>query len=401
MSLIKRAVFFISVLILLFLMLGGASAHRAAAAPAARAKWTIMVYQSGDNDLESYVPLDLETELAALGSNADVQVVSLADRHPEYDDSAGDWTGTLLFHVTQGMTATPNNAVADWGERNFGNPQTLIDFVTWTKTNYPADHYALFFWGHGWAWRTDYTMLDETSNDTLDMHELAAAMPSLGFIDVVGYDACNMASIEVQSLWSNNAAAIVHSQEWVNMDGLEYDATIAALRANPNLTADQVAIVTNEGAGVNSEKTYSAVALDGRWDTLRIAVDEWAAALQAGLPTYKKQYDNAFRSARNFWQDPSGHDLYGAAAAIKNKVNNTNIKNKSQAVMDAVNAVVLDEWHVGGYSGAHGITIYIPTRASELNDPTTTVNDFTYYRTLGFSLSTRWDEFLKAYQNVP
>jgi hypothetical protein len=400
MSLLKRAALFISVFILLFLLMGGAASH-ATAAPAAQAKWTIMVYISGDNNLEEYVTKDLELELGALGSNADVQVVALADRHPGYDAAAGNWTSTKLYHVTQGMTATSANAVADWGERNFGDPQTLIDFVQWSKTNYPADHYALYFWGHGWAWRTDYVMLDETNDDTLDLHETVAAMPSLGFIDVVGYDGCNMASIEVQAAWRNNAAALVASQEYVGWDGLEYDAIIAALRANPNMTANQVAITSNQSASVNAEKTGSAVALGTNWTTLQTAVDEWAVALQAGLPTYKKQYDTAFRASRSFWQDPSAHDLYGAAEAIYAKVPNANIKAKSQAVMNAVNGVVLDEWHVNAYAGVHGITIWIPTRASELEEATTSVNDFAYYRTLAFSTNTRWDDFLKAYQNVP
>jgi hypothetical protein len=397
----KRVTLRIAVLIL-FVILGGTAAHSAAAAPADPAEWTVMVYMAGDNNLEKYVPKDIELELGALGSNADVQVVTLADRHPKYYKGAGDWTGTFLFHVAQGMTAVPSNAVADWGERNFGDPQTLIDFVTWTKTNYPADHYALFFWGHGWAWRTDYTMLDETDNDTLDLYETVAAMPSLGFIDVIGYDGCNMASIEVQAAWRGYASALVHSQEYVGWDGLEYDAIISALRANPSMTADELAIVSNQSASVNKEKTGSAVSIGADWTALQTAVDEWSVALQAGLPTYKKQYDKAFRSAKHFWEDPSGHDLYSAAEAIKIRVTDADIRNRSQAVMDAINAVVLDEWHSSNkYRGAHGISIYIPTRASELDDSTTAVHDFTFYRTLDFSLSTGWDEFLKAYMKVP
>lgn len=60
------------------------------AAPAARAKWTVMVYISGNNNLEDYVVKDIETELAPTGSTADVQVVALADRGPGYDTSYGD-----------------------------------------------------------------------------------------------------------------------------------------------------------------------------------------------------------------------------------------------------------------------------------------------------------------------
>src|SRR4026209_1204615 len=88
-----------------------------AAAPPARAKWTVMVYISGDNNLEDYVVKDLELELAPTGSSANVQVVALADRAPGYDTSRGDWQGTKLYHVTQGMRADAGSAVADWGER--------------------------------------------------------------------------------------------------------------------------------------------------------------------------------------------------------------------------------------------------------------------------------------------
>src|SRR5262245_34486242 len=77
---------------------------------AADAQWTVMVYMSGDNNLEDYIVKDLELELAAVGSTAEIQVVALADRGPGYDRSYGDWKTTKLFHVTRGMTAAAENA---------------------------------------------------------------------------------------------------------------------------------------------------------------------------------------------------------------------------------------------------------------------------------------------------
>jgi hypothetical protein len=43
-----------------------------AAAPAPQAKWTVMVYISGDNNLEDHVVEDIELELAPTGSSANV-----------------------------------------------------------------------------------------------------------------------------------------------------------------------------------------------------------------------------------------------------------------------------------------------------------------------------------------
>jgi hypothetical protein len=44
----------------------------------------------------AYVVKDLELELGALGSNADVEIVALADRGPGYDTSREDWQTTKL-----------------------------------------------------------------------------------------------------------------------------------------------------------------------------------------------------------------------------------------------------------------------------------------------------------------
>ena len=360
-----------------------------AAPPSAKAKWTVMVYISGDNNLEDYVVSDIELELAPTGSNANVQVVALADRGPGYDTSYGDWQTTKLFHVTRGMTASSANAVADWGERNFGDKQTLIDFVTWTRANYPADHYALYFWGHGWNWHPGVVMQDDTDNDTLDMEEVKAALPSLGFIDMVGFDGCNMASIEVQMLWHGHATALAHSQEWVGGEGVQYDLVLAQLAANPAMSADQVAVATSQSA--TSDKTWSAVAVDSRFDALLGAVNDWSTALKNGLSANRRKYDQAFGATRSFWQAPMDKDLYDLAFEMKNKVTDTNIRNKSQAVMNAVNAVVLHERHVNAYAEVHGITIYHIVRATEKD------SDYLYYRTLDFALQTGWDEFLDTY----
>ncbi len=360
----------------------------AASAAAPQAKWTVMVYISGDNNLEDYVVKDLELELAGAGSNADVQIVALADRGPGYDKSRGDWQTTKLFHVTPGMTADAASAVADWGERNMGDKQTLTDFVTWSKANYPADHYALYFWGHGWSWHPGWVMEDDTSNDTLDYDETKAAIPSLGFIDVVGYDGCNMASLEIMDLWHGHATAITGSQEYVGWDGLEYDVFLNQLKGATTMSADQLAI--NSSASTTLDKTWSALAVDSRMNSLTTAVDQWSLALTNGLAANKKAYSSAFGQARSYWQAPMDKDLFDLATQVNAKVSDATIRARGTAVMNAFPGVVLHERHVSQYAGSHGITIYGPGAKNQKVD-------FAYYRTLDLALHTRWDEFLNAF----
>ena len=366
----------------------------ASAAPAPRAKWTVMVYISGDNNLEDYVVKDIELELAALGSTPNVQIVALADRGPGFDTSYGDWQTTKLFHVTQGMKADAASAVTDWGERNMGDKQSLIDFVTWSKTNFPADHYALYLWGHGWNWHPGYVMEDSTSHDTLDSHEIKAALPALGFIDVVGFDGCNMASIEVMKLWNGYATAISASQEYVNWNGIEYDVVIDDLTANPNMTADQVAVSSSQSAIIEGgERTWAAIAVDARVNALLTATDQFGTALRNGLAANRKKYDAAFTATRNMWQAPMDKDLYDMAFEINARVSDATIKSRAQAVMNAVHGVVLWAGHTNAYSDVRGITINHISKAAEKAS-----TDWSYYRTnLDFSLTTQWDEFLDAY----
>ena len=137
------------------------------------------------------------------------------------------------------MTADAASAVADWGERNMGDKQTLTDFVTWSKANYPADHYALYFWGHGWSWHPGWVMEDDTSNDTLDYDETKAAIPSLGFIDVVGLRRLQHGVAgDHGPLARPRHRAVTGSQEYVGWDGLEYDVFLNQLKANPTMSAD-------------------------------------------------------------------------------------------------------------------------------------------------------------------
>jgi len=240
-------------------------------------------------------------------------------------------------------------------------------------------------------------MLDDTTHalnpddsGTLDYEEQKAALSSIGFIDVVGYDGCNMASIEILNLWHGHATAVTGSQEYVGWEGLQYDLVLAQLAANPNMTADQVAVAFSQSA--NADKTWAALAVDSRFDTLLIAVDNWAVALNNGLSANRKKYDRAFGATQDFWQAPMDKDLYDMAYEINRLVGDMIIKSKSQAVMSAVNGVVLDEHHTNAYSDAHGITIYYVSSAAgkDLN--------YTYYRsTIDFALQTAWDEFLDAY----
>lgn len=120
--------------------------------PLPMAEWTFMVFLNGDNNLEPDAIQDFQ-EMAAVGSTPKVNVVVQFDRTPGGSTEYGDWTQTLRFRVTRGMTPTTSGAVRDIGEVNMGDGNVLKDFIQWTRLKYPAKKYMLVIWDHGQGWR--------------------------------------------------------------------------------------------------------------------------------------------------------------------------------------------------------------------------------------------------------
>jgi hypothetical protein len=194
-------------------------------------------------------------------------------------------------------------------------------------------------------------------------------------------------------LWNGYATAITGSQEYVGWEGLQYELALAQMASNPNMTADQVAVAFSQSA--SADKTWAALAVDGRYITLKNAVNDLAVALNTGLAANRTKINRAFGATRSFWQAPMDKDLYDMAFELNRNVTDANIKAKSVAVMNAmtgVNGVVLHQYHTNAYADTYGITIYHISKASEKNA------DYIYYRAnVDFALETLWDEFLNNY----
>jgi hypothetical protein len=355
----------------------------------------------GDNDLERWVSHDIDQELAAVGSSADVQVVVLADRGRRYSTADGDWTGTLAFNVWKGMKATPENAVADWGERDMGSPKTLVDFVTWARASYPSRRTALFFWDHGWGWWPGYTMHDVTSNDSLDMDEIRRAMEAVDGVDMVGMDTCLGQTIEVQATFRGFADALAASEDSIGYTGVDYARVLTALQADPTMGAAAMAKATAASYRAGHDRwtlASSAVALDWRWDRLVRQVDLLAWKLRAGMKKHRREYAAAYRRvAAALYGDTTSVDLYDAAAQLRRRVDSPTLQRTCRDVMRAVDRVVLYEWSTPAEGRLHGIGVYWPGAPAPPDPRADSISwwDFSYYCSqLQFTRLTTWEDFL-------
>ena len=368
--------------------------------------WTVMVYLDADNSLEKLGPTDFVNELCNPGSGTNVNVVALFDRGTMKDNSYGGWTDTKLFYCTAGETPTAANQVADWGERDMGSAQTFTDFITYCKTNYPAQHYVMCFWDHGFLWYPGYYIVrDDTGANgkatSLDLDKQAAGFAAAGGVDVIASDQCQMQMIEDLSVWQPYAKAVVASEDTVNNTGLNYGTITSTLQANPAMTAEQAAnaIAQSTLLPTTDSMTYSAVQLDSRFTTLGSAVNKWAADMKASMATNKAAYVAARKVVQQF-EDVTEVDLYDAAAQVKAKVADATIKADCDAVMAAVSAAVTYNWTDGstGEKNAHGLAIWWPTTSLQYKFNDASFDDWLYYTTkIPFGAGNAWSAFLHMY----
>jgi hypothetical protein len=230
--------------------------------------WTFLVYMNGDNDLESYVIHDLN-ELEVVGSSPGVNVVVQADRIDGYDERGGNWTGGRRYFVrTDRMAAKVTSPVLEeMGEIDMGDPATLTDFLFWAEENYPADRVALILWNHGTGWTvapiepTEAISYDDSSGNSISIAEgeLAGALEPYvdahGPIDVIGFDACNMATFEVAHALRPWANVLVGSQSTVGWEGFQYADALGYLRDGGG-----------DGAGLADLMAATEVAKGGEWN---------------------------------------------------------------------------------------------------------------------------------------
>jgi hypothetical protein len=238
-----------------------------------------------------------------------------------------------------------------------------------------------------------------TSGDCLEIPELGEALADIGEVfDIVGFDACLMATAEVDYQVKDYARIRVGSEEFELPDGWPYDWILGSLTAFPTMTPrDLAAEIVNDyvvSYGYLDGVTMSAVELsDGNSATLAKVVDDFAQAMIDAEEWDK--VTSARWEVECFLGDNDYIDLYHFAELAKSNFSDTNVKNKAQKVINIIEAITVAEEHgnteylgIPPHLDAHGISIYFPVEDAYLPH---------YNGYLNFTVDTKWDDFLEAY----
>jgi hypothetical protein len=387
-----------------------------------KAAWTLMVYQDADNSLETPQLANLK-EMLKVGSSESVQVVVLCDRSPksepkdQYTDEAvgglPDWAGAKLLHVEKGRL----KQIADWGNTNMGDPTTLRRFVDAAAKIYPAAHYGLIIADHGSGW--DELCVDETSGDkALSLRDLRSALEPFakehGKLDLVGLDACLMASYEAAQALEPVAHMMVGSEELAPARGWNYDALLKALRDKPEMTAYAVGRTVVDAYTIYFRETrdqmeqYSALGV-----TLSLLDLDQLGTLTTALNTLGDRCTASLRNGHAGWvkvaKARAGAEEYGAMGVrgegseeemhdlihlteVLEASGDPAIAEAAKQTGDAAKQVIRYLMRGPCRPHAGGLSIYFPTGGVSLNDPTGSA-----YFTRTFARDARWVNFLSLY----
>jgi uncharacterized repeat protein (TIGR01451 family) len=396
--------------------------------------WTFMFYLNGDNDLDTFMA-EAFNNMERAAQNPDVNVLALWDRCSLLSDDGRECLdqdegieNTRLYRVEYDDSALVTSPIleVDWnpGELNMGDPDTLVNFVTWARDNYSAKHYFLAILDHGGGWsptfpeeseqrpaslshqgdqfiplRRSYHVRGGTGlswdfsddYDYLSTAEMRRAFSNITKegsekIDIVFYDACLMGMIEEAYEIKDYVNYLIGSENeaWGSMPYDQYINSVTSSTQPRELAVDIVSEYTESLPLTGHPSTISAVDLTAIRE-VSLAIDSLARAMiddlssagtvlqikDAYLLTQKLDYDSDFRLKG----ETDGYvDLYHLASQIQENVTNTAILTAAQAIIESEDdAFVIAEQHRSGYpwvitkpleywdlDNAHGISIYLP-----------------------------------------
>ena len=366
--------------------------------PAEPTAWTYLIYSLSDTDLEPFMLADL-IEASEVGSGDEVNIIALVDREEGYTDESlvnlDDFTTAKVLYVG----AQEMEELGDLGEIDMADPHVLASFVEFGLNTFPADNYALTISDHGGGWTGIGP--DHSSGEVLDLSEIASALDA-GLavtdeerIDLLGFDACLMATYEVASTLAPYADFMLASEELEPGHGWDY-RSLQVLLDDPSTDAATLGSAFVQGfqgqaeeQGTGAEITLSLVDLAGM-DALDAAIAEFAGVLAEQVDNLGPIIGQNLASNVSYGRNPdpsrSTHLTDLGALVSQIGVESLQVSDQADAVLRAINDAVLDQTVGPARLGSTGLSIYFP--------PVLELSSGAYQQ---IPVAEQWTNFLIAY----
>ncbi len=358
--------------------------------------WTVMVFICADNNLEE-AGFDDINAMETIGSTADVNIIVAVDFSASY--SGAPFTGGKIYYIdydTGGSIASTE--LYSWpSEPNFGDPATLIYFVNYAQTNYPANNYALVLWDHGGGWAG--VCFDDNPSAGISMSELSTALGdgSLLDIDLLAFDACLMGQAEVAYQVRDHCDFAVFSEENIPFQGFPYEYWLDDLTTTPSMSPATLAstmvdryceaydtggIYASVGADqvcLSAVQTSQISGVSGALNTFTDALDSTSVAR-----THYSSLSYAIGNTYTFGY-PLYIDLGIFASQAAASITDATIAGYASSLASAVTTAVSAEEHLSGAGSLTGLSIALEDYGSS---------------SIALATDTRYDEFLDIFCSI-
>jgi hypothetical protein len=359
--------------------------------------WTVMVYMAGDNSLNYMIAPNLDA-MEKIGSNKNLDIVALADGSGDPDSH--------LYHVEKGRLSDKglgNITIYSPGEINTGNPKTLSDFGDWAIGHYPSKHYFLIMWGHGNGWQG---LATDKGGSSLTLSELNQSLKEIVTknqgrkLDIIGFDACAMATMEGYYQISPFADYLVASEKKEPDAGWPYEKILGRLKdgtvSDPKVLSKAIVEdfvdAYSSGTLPNQDFSVGMTALrTSEGSDFSIAFQRFADALYALDGTDRTKAKDLRGSALSF-EDKDSIDLLAYAAAVNGAFpEGSRIRQEAERLLgQGMNGIVAeDHWSNPNSSitmeRAKGICIYFHNSSTNFDQS---------YSYISIARTTYWDEFI-------
>ncbi|MDR1541620.1 MAG: hypothetical protein LBU32_27250 [Clostridiales bacterium] len=203
--------------------------------------WAVYWYLCG-SDLESsygFASGDLE-EMREVDLTENVTVVIQAGGSNEWENGFDPDVLTRCVYDANGFEIVEETPSASMGET-----ETLADFLNFCNDNYPADNRAVILWNHGSGSVYGVGFDELYGNDSLILPEIYEAFSAADFdgkYELIGFDACLMATIDVANTLSDFANWMVASEELEPGCGWDYEGMLEALADDPGMSGAELGV---------------------------------------------------------------------------------------------------------------------------------------------------------------
>lgn len=300
---------------------------------------------------------------------------------------AGNWKYEKINpNRTQRFVYDHNGVTEVYNEQITGScrPETLADFLRYCKTEHPADHTMVLFWNHGaGAFGFGADML--FGGQGFSLKDMRAAFESVCVpneenppFDIIGFDACLMASMEVAGAFNGFASYLVGSEDVEPGYGWDYTAWLGEMANNPRINAQQlckaitdsyITFYTRTGIAANQPATQLFSVMDlSKADELETAYGRLLAralddsAESANVAALLGKCAN--RSIKYAGSDHNYFNTLDLGLFMKEAAQY--YPDEANAVLDLVNEMVLYNLACGIHAESTGITVFYPSTITDI-----------------------------------